>query len=137
VALSDELVCVQFFSRYESSLQFYLSLRIVLCLDQCLGEIKSAYDWLMKNTKTLAWLYWDTHRREVADAKAGVEPYASYLKGDDSEIPVSPFVRRPRPGAATGSMSGIEVIVLGGETNTYWFGSDFSHVTSASIDKWR
>jgi hypothetical protein len=34
-------------------------------------------------------------------------------------------------------MSGIEVIVLGGETNTYWFGGDFSYVTSASIDTWR
>ncbi len=27
--------------------------------------------------------------------------------------------------------------VMGGETNTYWLGGDFSYVTSASIDKWR
>jgi len=102
------------------------------------GSKEEFSDWLMKNTKTPAWLYWDTHRKEVADAKAGVEPYASYLKlGNDSDIPVTRFVRRPRPGAASGSMSGIEVIVLGGETNTYWFGGDFSYVTSASIDKWR
>jgi hypothetical protein len=95
-------------------------------------------DWLMKNTKTPAWLYWDMHRKELGDAKSGVEPYASYLKlGEDADIPVTRFVRRQRPGAASGPMSGIEVIVLGGETNTYWFGGDFSYVTSASVDKWR
>lgn len=27
--------------------------------------------------------------------------------------------------------------VMGGETNTYWLGRDFSYVTSASIDSWR
>lgn len=95
-------------------------------------------EYLMKNTKTPAWLYWDTHRKELADAKAGVEPYASYLKlGDDADIPVTRFVRRPRPGAASGSMSGIEVLVMGGETNTYWLGGDFNYVMSASVDKWR
>jgi hypothetical protein len=74
----------------------------------------------------------------AADAKAGVEPYGSYLKlGEEADIPVSRFVRCPRPGAASGSMFGIEVIVLGGETNTYWFGGDFSYVTSASVDRWR
>jgi hypothetical protein len=102
------------------------------------GSKEEFSDWLMKNTKTPAWLYWDMHRKELADAKAGGEPYASYLKlGDDADIPLSRFVRRPRPRAASGSMSGIEVIVLGGETNTYWFGGDFSYVTSASVDKWR
>src|ERR1700733_1026199 len=28
-------------------------------------------------------------------------------------------------------------IILGGETNTYWFGGDSSYVVSASADKWR
>ncbi|HXW62390.1 MAG TPA: hypothetical protein VEJ45_07320 [Candidatus Acidoferrales bacterium] len=37
--------------------------------------------------------------------------------------------KTPEARAASGSMSGIEVIVLGGETNTY------SYVTSASLDK--
>jgi len=65
-------------------------------------------------------------------------PEAEDLKlGNDADIPVTRFVRRPRPGAASGSMSGIEVLVMGGETNTYWLGGDFSYVTSASVDKWR
>ena len=34
-------------------------------------------------------------------------------------------------------MSGVEIVVMGGETNTYWLGGDFSYVTSASVDKWR
>ena len=31
----------------------------------------------------------------------------------------------------------IEVVVVGGGTNTYWSGGDFSHVTSIAVDKWR
>src|SRR5215472_6832281 len=77
------------------------------------GSKEEFSEYLMKNAKTPAWLYWDTHRKELGDAKAGVEPYASYLKlGNDADIPVTRFVRRPRPGAASGSMSGIEVLVM-------------------------
>jgi hypothetical protein len=100
---------------------------------------KDAYaDYLMTNSKTPAWLYWQTRQKELEQAKQGVEPYASYLKlGDDADIPVTRFARRARPGAASGPMSGIELIVMGGSTNTYWLGGDFSYVTSASVDQWR
>jgi hypothetical protein len=100
---------------------------------------KEAYaDYLMKNSKTPAWLYWQTRQKELDQAKQGVEPYASYLKlGDDADIPVTRFERRARPGAGDGPLSGIEMIVMGGSTNTYWLGGDFSYVGSASIDKWR
>jgi len=96
-------------------------------------------DYLSKNTKTPAWLYWDTHRNELKQAQAGVEPYASYLKMGDGEIPFQRFYRRGRPGGPPdpNPKSSVEVIVLGGETNTYWAGGDFSYVASASIDKWR
>jgi hypothetical protein len=97
-------------------------------------------DWLTKNSKTPAWLYWQTRQNELKQAQAGVEPYASYLKLGDGEIPVSRYVRRPRPGAPADAdakpTSSIEIIVLGGETNTYWFGGDFSYTASASVDKW-
>jgi hypothetical protein len=36
-----------------------------------------------------------------------------------------------------GNRSGIEIVITGGSTNAYWFGGDFSHVTSTSVDKWR
>jgi hypothetical protein len=121
-------------------------------------------EWLSKNSSTPAWLYWDLHSNtdELKQAKAGVEPYASYLKvGDDDEIPVSRYVRTPRPKASTDSLQGnaagywnvwnesghglwgtaatssVELVVLGGETNQYWSGGDFAYVTSASVDKWR
>jgi hypothetical protein len=104
------------------------------------GSKEDYSDWLMKNSKTPAWLYWQTRQKELKDAQAGVEPYASYLKlGDGADIPVTRFVHRPRQGSAAAGapLSGIEIIVLGCETNTYWFGGDFSYVVSASVDKWR
>jgi hypothetical protein len=98
-------------------------------------------DYWSKESKTPAWLYWDTHQPQLKQAQAGVEPYASYLKMGDGEIPFQRFYRRGRPGAPPdpnpNPKSSIEVIVLGGETNTYWAGGDFSYVTSASVDKWR
>ncbi len=96
-------------------------------------------DWLIKNTKTPGWLYWQTRQNELKQAQAGVEPYASYLKLGDGEIPVSRFVRRARPSGPSDARPGspVEIIVLGGETNTYWFGGDFSYSASASVDKWR
>ena len=95
-------------------------------------------DYWSKNSKTPAWLYWDTHQKELEQAKAGVEPYASYLKMGDGDIPFQRFYRRGRPGAppVPNPKSSVEIIVLGGETNTYWAGGDFSHVTSVSLDKW-
>jgi hypothetical protein len=95
-------------------------------------------DWLIKNTKTPGWLYWQTRQNDLKQAQAGVEPYASYLKLGDGEIPVSRFVRRNRLGASPDEKpaSPVEIIVLGGETNTYWFGGDFSYNASASVDTW-
>ena len=97
--------------------------------------------WLAKNTKTPAWLYWSTHEDEYKQARQGVEPYASYLKlGDTAEIPVSRFTSRPRGGgltAAPRNANPIEIVSVGGGTNTFWSGGDFSYVGSASIDKWR
>ena len=98
-------------------------------------------EWLAINSKTPAWLYWSTHEQEYEQAKKGVEPYASYLKlGDTAEIPVSRFTSAPRGGgltAAPANASPIEIVAVGGGTNTFWSGGDFSYVGSASIDKWR
>ncbi len=95
-------------------------------------------DYWSKNSKTPAWLYWDTHRPQLKQAQAGVEPYASYLKMGDADIPFQRFYRRGRFGGppVANPKSSIEIIVLGGETNTYWAGGDFSYMTSVLIDKW-
>jgi hypothetical protein len=99
---------------------------------------KEAYtDYLTKNSKTPAWMYWQ-NGNALKQAQAGVEPYASYLKlGEDVDIPVNRYVARAPYGAPEGGhRSAVEIIVLGGETNTYWFGGDFAYMTGASIDKW-
>jgi len=102
------------------------------------GTKEDYVDYLEKNTKTPAWLYWEMVRNGKEQAAKGVEPFASYLKmGDDAEIPFNRFVARAPYGAPEGGhRSAVEIIVLGGETNTYWFGGDFGYMMSASIDKW-
>ncbi len=107
---------------------------------------KEAYaDYLVKNTGTPAWLYWQTRPKELEEAKKGIEPFASYLKeGEDGVIPVSRFAERLTLGVPVNafgvfpqSRTPIEIIVTGGGTNTYWSGGDFTYYSSASVDKWR
>ncbi len=59
-------------------------------------------------------------------ARNGVEPFASYLKlPKGSQIP-----RFAHP-------DNIGVVVVGGEKNAYWFATDFAHIKSEPIDRWR
>ena len=97
-------------------------------------------DYLIEKSANPGWLYWSTHEEEYKKAKEDVEPFASYLKlGETAEVPVSRYVKRPPRGApaSTPPRNPIEVLAVGGGTNTYWSGGDFSHVGSVSIDKWR
>jgi hypothetical protein len=109
---------------------------------------KEAYaDYLIKNTGTPGWLYWQTRQKELEQAKKGIEPYASYLKfGEDGVIPISRFtgnltlgvpVNAFAFGSIASSRTPVEIIVTGGGTNTYWSGGDFTYSGSASVDKWR
>ena len=123
-----------FFSTSVSQATFILDPIVAKDIAAAGFATKEAYaDYLVKNTGTPAWLYWQTRQNELKKAKEGVEPFAGYLKlGDNGVIPVSRFGR-----GRGKNRSGIEIIVTGGSTNAYWFGGDFSHVTSSSIDKWR
>jgi len=107
---------------------------------------KEAYaDYLVKNTGTPGWLYWQTRQKELEDGKRGVEPYASYLKaGENGVIPIPRFAERLTLGVPVNAFGGfpesrtpIEIIVTGGGANTYWSGGDFSYSASVSVDKWR
>ncbi len=65
------------------------------------------------------------HPKELEMAKAGVEPYASWLKlPEGSTIPVPRDVD-------------VNIMVAGGETNPYWQGGSLGHLASASVDAWR
>jgi hypothetical protein len=107
---------------------------------------KEAYaDYLVKNTGTPGWLYWQTRQKELEEAKNGIEPFASYLKfGEDGVIPISRFAEKLTIGVPVNAFgifpenrTPVEIIVTGGGTNTYWSGGDFTHSASVSIDKWR
>ena len=85
--------------------------------------------WFHENAKVPAEVYWDYQlviNYIEPQAQKGVEPFASWLK-----LPKDAMIPRfddPR---------GINVVVVGGETNAYWFAADFSYLKSESIDQWR
>jgi hypothetical protein len=85
--------------------------------------------WFYEHARVPAKVYWDYQlviNYIEPLARKGVEPFASWLDlPDDALIP-----RFPDP-------EGISVVVVGGETNAYWFAADFSYLKSQSIDKWR
>ena len=99
---------------------------------------------LADNTGTPDWVYWENHPREFEQARGGVEPYARWLaEGPGNVIPVSRFQGRRSAqdfissAKAPVNPTTIEIVVAGGGTNTFWAGSDFSYVGSASVDSWR
>jgi len=112
-------------------------------------------DYLAKNSTTPAWLYWQRREKQIEMGKEGAEPFASYLKlGDNADIPESRYVRTPERTPENNdffpSESGraflrdtvevdnsLEILVVGGGTNTYWGGGDFSYMSSALVDTWR
>jgi len=85
--------------------------------------------WFYEHSRVPAGLYWDYQlviNYIEPLARKGVEPFASWLNlPEDALIP-----RFSDP-------DGINVIVVGGETNAYWFAADFSYLKSQSVDEWR
>jgi hypothetical protein len=85
--------------------------------------------WLHENALVPAGLFWDYQiviNYVEPQARKGVEPYASWLNlPEDALIP-----RFANP-------EGISIVVVGGETNAYWYASEFSYLRSQSIDEWR
>jgi len=84
--------------------------------------------WLTKNVRFTMWNYWNALPDDLKKAKAGVQPFASLLKlPPESDSPLQLF----HPGA------GVEIVITGGETNSFWYAGDFRYLASSSIDKWR
>jgi hypothetical protein len=88
--------------------------------------------WLKENVMFPQEEYWGEmfgisggHSKELEQAKAGVEPYASWLK-----LPEGAVIPVPRN-------VDVNIMVAGGETNPYWQGGTLRYITSASVDKWR
>jgi hypothetical protein len=89
------------------------------------------HDWLKEHVMTPREEYWGEaigigggHPEELKQGKAGVEPYASWLKlPEGATIPVPRGVD-------------VNIMVTGGETNPYWQGGSLRYIGSASVDKW-
>jgi hypothetical protein len=85
--------------------------------------------WLSENTKIPAGQYWaaDVIYAFVRPvARAGIEPFATW-----ANLPPDTLI------APYNDPKGINIVVVGGESNPLWFTTDFRYVTSASVDKWR
>lgn len=88
--------------------------------------------WLKENVMFPQEEYWGEmfgvsggHPKELEQAKAGVEPYASWLK-----LPEGAVIPVPRN-------VDVNIMVAGGETNPYWQGGTLRYIASASVDNWR
>jgi hypothetical protein len=85
--------------------------------------------WLSQNIKMPAGQYWKTDHIDMlvaSQAYQGVEPYVSWKKVPDDEL-IAPY-HKP---------NNINILVVGGETSPLWKATDYGHVASVSIDKWR
>ncbi len=83
--------------------------------------------------------YWNLYPKDREEGLKGVEPYASWLKLNPyDEVPVRKFVQEKpyQKDGATRDPS-LEIIVFGGETNSFHKFGDWRYIMSASVDKWR
>jgi hypothetical protein len=84
--------------------------------------------WLTENVRFTMWNYWNALPSNLKKAKQGIQPFAGLLKrAPESDSPLQLFA----PNA------GVEIVVTGGETNSFWYAGDFRYLASASVDKWK
>jgi hypothetical protein len=86
-------------------------------------------EWLSKNTKVPAQQYWGnglTTSIYSNPASQGLEPYATWKKLPPDSL-VEPFT----------NPQAINTVVVGGQTNTIWFITDFRVGKGVLIDAWR
>lgn len=85
--------------------------------------------WLSKNFKMPAGQFWGSdliYSLMGPMAREGVEPYATWAK-----LPKDELI------AAYDHPESMNIVVVGGETNSIWFTTDMTYTQSQSIDKWR
>jgi hypothetical protein len=83
-------------------------------------------EWVEKNVTTPKWHYWldqEVINYKLGPARAGREPYATWLNlPDDAEIPY---------------LENVEVVVVGGSGNIRWSVNECGYRTSVRVDDWR
>ncbi len=84
---------------------------------------------LSENIRMLAGRYWKTDYIDMlvaSEAYKGVEPYATWKNLPDDTL-IAPYFDPNR----------INLLVVGGETSPLWKASDYNHMVSVPVDKWR
>ncbi len=84
--------------------------------------------WLTENVRFTMWNYWNALPSNLKKAQQGIQPFASLLKrAPESDSPLQLFAPK----------AGVEIVVTGGETNSFWYAGDFRYLASSSVDKWK
>lgn len=84
--------------------------------------------WLKENTRMTVWTYWAAMPDDLEAARAGVEPFASWLNLPPGAKTTHPLISSNAP---------VEMLVIGGGTDAFWMAGDFRYMGTASVDKWR
>jgi hypothetical protein len=84
--------------------------------------------WIKEHSRMSAWTYWAAMPDHLKSAKAGIEPYASWLKLPPEGKTGYPLISSNSP---------VEILVIGGGTDAFWMTGDFRCMANASVDKWR
>jgi hypothetical protein len=83
-------------------------------------------EWVETNVTTPKYHYWldqEVINYKLGPARAGREPYATWLNlPDDAEIPY---------------LENVEVVVVGGSGNIRWSVNECGYRTSVRVDDWR
>jgi hypothetical protein len=85
--------------------------------------------YLSENFKMTAGQFWGSdvvYSLVEPNARAGMEPYASWLKLPKDAI-IAPYT----------SPEKINMVVVGGETQALWLTTDMWHTKTVSVDRWR
>lgn len=98
-------------------------------------------EYLIDNTYLYQWEFFNLYPSKWMQGLQGVEPYASWLElhpMDNVPVPKykildehGPYERPHFP------PNGIDIVMVGGQTNLWYYFGDMSYVTSASVDEWR
>jgi hypothetical protein len=90
---------------------------------------QEACQWIVENSKVPAGHYWESQAQSgfaKGLAARGVEPFATWAKLPKDALITPRF-----------SSDGVNILVVGGETNPMWITTDFTYTRSVSIDPWR
>jgi len=85
-------------------------------------------EWIKEHAFMSAWTYWAAMPAHLDAAKAGIEPFASWLKLPPEGKTTYPLITKNSP---------VEILVIGGGTDAFWLAGDFRCMANASVDKWK